>query len=299
MISIAICSVNNNLLQQVKENIAATIGVPHEILVWDNTRAHWGLCKVYNHLAASAQFELILFIHEDVLLETMNWGKVLTDWFEKHPDAGMVGLAGASIKSKYSSGWYVGNPAYDRFSIVHRHLGQDVLQEQRGNEEEQFSQVVTLDGVFMCVRKKIWEQVRFDENLLKGFHFYDIDFSLRVAAIASVWVTFSIRLIHITLGGDYGNRWIKEAFIFHQSPIGQKSCVIEGMTRIQEDRQFAKPWLDKLKSEPISFRNRIKWIQLHDLWKSPSLYYEVLKFLFYKITGAQYLHAFLKKVSQK
>lgn len=299
MISIAICSVNNYLLQQVKDNIAKTIGIPYEVLVWDNSQTNWGLCKVYNHLAKTAQYELILFLHEDVLFETMHWGGLVTAWFDQMPEAGMVGLAGSSIKSKYASGWYVGDADFDRFSIVHRTHGVDHLQEQRGPHPEAFSQVVTLDGVFLCVRKKIWEQVRFDETVLKGFHFYDIDFSLRVSQIASVWVTFQIKLIHITLGGDYGDRWMKEAFLFHTTEIGRTSFDIPGRTKIKDARKFAKPWLDKLKSEPISFSNRIRWVLLHELWKSPAMYYDILKFLLYKITGAHRLHAMFKRISKK
>jgi len=41
-------------------------------------------------------------------------------------------------------------------------------------------EVVCVDGVFLFTRKEIWQQCRFDEDLLTNYHGYDIDFSLQV-----------------------------------------------------------------------------------------------------------------------
>ena len=84
MLSVLICSINGELLRQVKQNIAETVGVPYEILVWDNKASNDGICKVYNRLASDAQYPLLLFVHEDVTFETMNWGQKLAQKLLKY-----------------------------------------------------------------------------------------------------------------------------------------------------------------------------------------------------------------------
>jgi len=77
MISIIICSVNTAFLEQVNKNITATIGVPYELLAWDNRDAKKGICEVYNWMASKAQYAYLCFVHEDILFETENWGQHL------------------------------------------------------------------------------------------------------------------------------------------------------------------------------------------------------------------------------
>ena len=56
MFSIIICSIHPPYLEQLRTNIANSIGQPYEILVWDNRTDKKGLCEVYNMLAAKARY---------------------------------------------------------------------------------------------------------------------------------------------------------------------------------------------------------------------------------------------------
>ena len=47
--------------------------------------------------------------------------------------------------------------------------------------ERSFEEVIVLDGLGLFVRKDVWKQYPFDEELLTGFHCYDIDFTLQIA----------------------------------------------------------------------------------------------------------------------
>jgi GT2 family glycosyltransferase len=38
--------------------------------------------------------------------------------------------------------------------------------------------VILIDGVFMCIKREVFENVRFDEECPAKFHFYDLDYSL-------------------------------------------------------------------------------------------------------------------------
>ncbi len=51
--------------------------------------------------ASQAKFNIICFLHEDVLFRSQNWGLTLVSLFADHPDLGLVGLAGSKYKKPY------------------------------------------------------------------------------------------------------------------------------------------------------------------------------------------------------
>ena len=70
MISVVICSINKILAEQVSKNIHDTIGVPFELIVIDNNLLKKGIAHVYNLGAGRAKYDVICFVHEDVLFQT-------------------------------------------------------------------------------------------------------------------------------------------------------------------------------------------------------------------------------------
>lgn len=290
MISVLICSVNRGLLEKVTENIRNTIGIPFEILSFDNRIAKKGICEVYNQLASKSKFEYLCFIHEDVLLRTDDWGKIITEIFLSHPTTGLVGIAGSKYKSAHFSGWYTGVKELDCANYIHQYSSktEHVLLSPSGNKLEE---VVCIDGVFMCCTKSSWSKISFDEKLLKGFHFYDIDFSLRMAHEYKVLVTFDIELVHITTGGDYSNNWVKTAILYHQKkkavlPFAKTSINIKKI-----DKRVIITTMDHLKNYKIDLSNKIKWIVFQKLYLNPSFYYAILKFILYEPWGLKKIHS--------
>ena len=77
MISVIVCSIKPQFLEQLKLNIKKTIGVAYELLAYDNREGRRGICEVYNELAKCVRYEIICFAHEDILFETHGWGKIL------------------------------------------------------------------------------------------------------------------------------------------------------------------------------------------------------------------------------
>lgn len=293
MFSIVICSVNEQLLVQVKNNIAATIGIDYEILWWNNKNKRTGLCEVYNTLAAKARYPYLVFCHEDILFKTKDWGRELLFNFNLNTSISLIGVAGCKYKSKAFSGWYSGINSIDCFDIVHHVNGQDIVLSSGGSDAT-VEEVVCIDGVFMACTKAIWQQVKFNEEQLKGFHFYDIDFSLRVAEKKKVAIARNIQIIHITQGGDYGDRWVEAAFTFHEN---SKVALPFYKDDVPLNTQFLieKNWLDRLKTEPISLRNKLLWVGKQSLYLKPALWYSLLKFLLYRPLGLQRIHGIAKR----
>jgi hypothetical protein len=294
MISIVICSVSGYYLSQIKENISNSIGVEYELLVWDNNGHNKGLCEVYNTLAAKARFEYICFVHEDVLFETKDWGSRLIKIFDERQDVGVIGLAGNKYKSKFFSGWYSNIKELDCANVIHRYSHGDEVICLKPEENVSLEEVVCLDGVFICSKRNIWEKVKFNEDQLTGFHFYDIDFTLNAARICTLVVNYEITLIHITTGGDFGDNWVKVAIDYHSSMNVKLPFTKLSRLPAHADMIIVRAWLDVLKNYKISWANKWNWIRLQKLYLHPLLFYSILKFLFYKPLGLKHIHKLVK-----
>lgn len=214
MISIIICSVNHQLLTQIKLNIDQTIGVKYEIIALNNKDAKDGICKVYNRGGEKAVFPILCFVHEDVLFDTLNWGAALIKHF-KDSDIGLLGIAGGDTKGLVPSSWSSSLKSNEVNFIQHTKKGTDkgehIFLTANNNPQVQ-KKVTTVDGVFLCTTKRIFSENKFDESNLKGFHGYDIDYSLQVFMSYDVVVVFDILLHHFSEGKP-DKHWVDSAVI--------------------------------------------------------------------------------------
>ena len=234
-------------------------------------------------------------MHEDILFKTDNWGRLLKDMLERHPEIGLIGVAGTRYKSRAYSGWYSGVPALDRYNIFHRTNGTDHGMRGAAKSEDAIHEVVCIDGVFMFCRKAVWESVKFDDQLLKGFHLYDLDFSLRAAKITGVAVAANIDIVHITQGGDFNDAWMKETMRYHQAKKAALPQFVAGADMAGAEELIIKNWLDRLKVQSISLKLKRQWIVGQGLHKKPGLWYETLKFLFYAPLGLKKIHQLFRR----
>ena len=213
MISIIIASKNQKDLERCKQSIKQTIGVPYEVIVTENADGAVGLAEVYNRNAKKAKYNFLLFLHEDTEFKTNNWGVMLVNLLRKD-DVGVIGIAGSTYMAANGS-WISPKVPFIKGRIVHA-CERDNTKEQVElfSEEEGNFEVVVLDGVFLAAKKSIVEEIPFDEETFTKFHFYDIDFSLRVARKYKVMVTTDILLKHYS-GGGYDEQWwfFRERFL--------------------------------------------------------------------------------------
>ena len=294
MISVLICSNNPVLLDQIKVNIKNTIGTAFEILYSDNRLAQKGICKVYNELASRAKYPFLCFVHEDVIFPDNGWGNKLVDIFGTDTLTGLIGVAGSKYKSRYFSGWYCNVKELDCANIVHRYDTGDEKINYSPVAKNKAEQVICLDGVFMCCRSEVWKEMQFNDSFLKGFHFYDIDFSLRVAEKYNIVVSYEIEMIHITGGGNFDDQWVETAIAYHHLMKEKLPFTKIKVDRKVVDRKIIIAWLDWLKNQNISLTNRLKWIRLQKLYSNPVFYYSLLKFLFYKPLRLKQFHYLVK-----
>lgn len=195
MISIIISSYDSENFDTIRNNISATCGVNYELIKVENPNL-MGICEAYNKGAAQAQYDNLLFIHEDVIFHTNNWGQLLIHHLS-NKNVGVLGIAGSSYVPKVPTGWYLINEEYNYKNYIQNN-------KQRTNQTIKtmnllYAKVFALDGVFLAVKKSVYEEFLFGEDV-KGFHGYDLDFSLRVATKYDNYVLGDIIIEHFSLG---------------------------------------------------------------------------------------------------
>ncbi|NIF05483.1 hypothetical protein F3J23_08520 [Chryseobacterium sp. Tr-659] len=196
MVSIIISSYLPKYFSALEKNIAETIGVPYEIIKVDNPGL-MGICEAYNKGAQKAQFDYLLFIHEDILFKTENWGPQLISHLDKE-NTGIVGVAGSSYVPSAPSSWTVS----EKYNVV------NILQGDKNSTESvpihttkrNREKVFAVDGVFMAIKKVNYLLFKFNESILKGFHGYDLDLSLRVSKKFQNYVIDDILIEHFSKG---------------------------------------------------------------------------------------------------
>ena len=215
MLSIIISSYQPHYYQALEKNIAETIGIPYEVIKVDNP-GKMGICEAYNHGAQKAQYDYLLFLHEDVLFETQNWGLILTQLLSKK-SIGCVGLAGGDYVSTYPLPWWQNKER--RFFHLNQILPNGSEQKLRIHENKN---VVFLDGVFIACRKNIFLETGFSDYL-QEFHGYDMELSWRVSQTHQNIVCNEILLTHFS-PGNANFIWFSNIIdIWEQSKIAPKS----------------------------------------------------------------------------
>jgi hypothetical protein len=270
MLSILICSVNNSYLERLNINIRDTIGHEYELLVWDNLADPKPITQVYNLLAARAKYPYCCFIHEDIVFRTNNWSVNLLQAFDQHPETGLIGIAGAKYKSRTPSGWSTGIPGMDFCNIFHQDADGEISHLYSNPHQSRFENTVNVDGVFIAIRKEVWRNIKFNENLLQGFHLYDIDFSFHVHSVAKAAVILNIDILHFTEGGNFGNEWLDYTIQWHHQyakELPQSADLYPASSRIE--KKIARNWIYRLRFEKISFQNKWKWVLAGKSWKDP------------------------------
>lgn len=218
MLSIIICSISPDRLSALKQNLEATVGLEYEIIAVDNRVQKWPIAKAYNYAARLAKYPYLFFVHEDVKFHSFGWGEVIINKLME-PDCGVIGFAGSKVKLKTYSGW---GQNYDWVCsyLYQRAHGVTFFDVHNAFLNVPFQEVVVLDGLGMFVRKDVWACYPFDEVMLTGFHCYDIDFSLQIAASRKfrnyVCSTNKVLIEHFSLG-NINASWFEDTIRLHKS----------------------------------------------------------------------------------
>lgn len=211
MLSIIICSRTQTISCNLSENIKNTVGCEYELIVIDNSENKYSIFEAYNLGIVKSNGAFLCFIHDDVLIETRNWGNVIEEIFLENPLAGLMGIAGGNIKTKMPSAWWDGGKNALRLVQHFKNKPKEIW--YQGFDNLDTVEVAAIDGVFMVMRRD--DRINFDQRLT-GFHNYDIYLSLKHHMLnKKVLVTSKILLEHFS-EGSLNKAWYESASLFHK-----------------------------------------------------------------------------------
>jgi glycosyltransferase involved in cell wall biosynthesis len=202
------------------ESISETIGVEYESIVFDNREKKYGICKAYNEAAKKAKGDYLCFVHEDIVIKTNGWGKELVKFIEQNNNCGVIGIAGGKWVNRNFTSWCVS----DHLTRIYDGIGSDkrnnfsendLVYQYSNPDNEIFSKAICLDGVFLFVKKEIWENNKFDEDTFKGFHFYDADFTFSIFQKHQKYVYFGVDIYHFS-AGNVEKTYCENMFLFQK-----------------------------------------------------------------------------------
>ncbi|WP_407483512.1 glycosyltransferase [Elizabethkingia meningoseptica] len=206
MLSIIISSYQEHYYQNLEKNIQETCGIEYEIIKVYNPGI-MGICEAYNIGRKKAKYQNLLFIHEDTEFETKNWGILLLEELNQ-PNCGIVGVAGSRYLPNVPIGWWELNT-----ETVRNYTQYDQGQFYR-YELDEFAKVEVLDGVFLAIKSAVFDKYFFND-LLQGFHAYDIDLSYRVSQDYINYVTNKIMIRHFS-NGSTNQEWFSAMHKFSE-----------------------------------------------------------------------------------
>ncbi len=260
MISCIICSNNATYAANIAANIAATIGVEFELII-DADAGTTGICQAYNAAAHRAKYPYLCFLHDDINFLTHYWGERAIAHFAATENTGVIGIAGSIFKPAMISGWW--QPDVNGIEPKRVNLVQHFKYSTREKEHhyhnplfEERSLVATLDGAFLFTTKKVWQAIRFDEERLRGFHAYDLDFSLHSSIAHNNFVVYNIFLEHYSEGSN-DLQWFTSNLSIHTKWKNVLPLIKSPDIRPEDLDAVDQLWLHQLLSFPVaSFRQR-------------------------------------------
>lgn len=267
MISIIISSKSSALLNSLKSNIKLTIGVEYEIIAIQNSEGKIGICKAYNTGALNAKHRYLCFLHEDIKFHTQNWGQLLINNFKKY-NPRVIGVLGCKVKTKTPSSVYIYDSNLNRQNQLQKYPDNSIVHCYENPLKEQVSLVSTIDGMFISCTHSTWNETRFSENYLSGFHGYDIDFSLKNASKGTLIVIYDILLEHLSFG-NFNSQWINTQLLLTKKwdkhlpwttgEIAEKDLIQAEQSNLEE---FLKILINNNYKKSVILRHLIRLIKI-------------------------------------
>lgn len=198
--------------ERVYHHIRKALSHPKsEILMYEND-GKMSLAEAYNKGLEESSNDIILFVHDDVIINTPNMTPKIIKLFEDFPEYGIIGVAGTTdlINGRW---WEIQKSMEGKVS----HTKDGKTWTNKYSKEsyiDRLKDVVCVDGVFFMVHKRRIK-VKFDEDF-KGFHFYDIPFCIHnYLDGVKIGVTTKFDVTHKSIG-QTNEQWEANKILFEE-----------------------------------------------------------------------------------
>ena len=198
--------IDDNFVELLKKS--SGISNPEIIPVENN--GQFSLTEVYNKILNDSKNDIVILCHDDIYFDSKNWGQKILNHFKRNPDYGVLGLAG-STQLPSSAKWWE-DFSKMRGIVNHEHGGKKWESKYSPSLGNQIDDTVLVDGLFIVINKNNIKK-NFNEEI-KGFHFYDVDFSFRnFIDDVKIGVMYDVRVTHKSIG-ETNEQWEKNREVF-------------------------------------------------------------------------------------
>lgn len=167
MISIVVVYNNERALNEILLKSLKNQTVKFELIAIDNTKGQFkSAAEALNYGGNKANGEYIMFVHQDVELDSDSWLEKVEKLLNDIQNLGIAGAAGMSEKGK-------------NFTERKRGYISDCGRIW-GKPLEKKEVVQTLDECLLIVPKRVFDNMKFDEKTFDNWHCYGADYCLCV-----------------------------------------------------------------------------------------------------------------------
>lgn len=227
MVSIVYCTRQTN--PEHKEHLIKSSGLHKHVEVIEIINNGESLTHAYNRGLKQAKYDIVVFCHDDITIETKQWGNKLIKLFDKNPEYGIIGVAGSKNMPVSGQWWENRSKMFGR--VAHTHEGKTWLSAYSDDLGQNLEEVVVVDGVWFATHKNRIKKT-FNEEV-EGFHFYDVTFAFEnfLEGVKN-GVTTIIRINHQSIGMT-NESWEKNRVIFSETfkdslPVNVKRTIHKG-----------------------------------------------------------------------
>jgi 2-polyprenyl-3-methyl-5-hydroxy-6-metoxy-1,4-benzoquinol methylase len=169
MLSIVVVYNDERALNEILLKSLSNQTAKFELIPIDNTKGQFeSAAEALNYGAKRANGKYIMFVHQDVDLDSNMWLENAEQILETISDMGVAGVAGMSQKGK-----------------TNKERGRGYINDsgeiwQWGNAVQNPEKVQTLDESLLIIPKSVFTKLQFDEKTFDGWHCYGVDYCLSV-----------------------------------------------------------------------------------------------------------------------
>ncbi len=236
MISIIVCSRKPSLPDCLCKSIDSTIGEMFETICIDNSGNKLSIFEAYNQGVESAKGDILVFIHDDIVFKTLDWGQIVTKYLE-NKQVGIIGVVGGHILDETSFSWT--SSGYYSGQVIQVTNGIQTLFNH--NEANLGNQTVSLDGMFLAMRRQLFDKqiLKWDSDTYSGFHFYDLDICLQ-----AVLNGYQVQVVPILLEhhspGAFNQSFYDNCITFHEKWDSKLPIFSPGVTPSMQKEAYQK-----------------------------------------------------------
>lgn len=196
-----VCVYNNiGLFNNIFKESLERQNVKYELIALDNTKNEYkSAAKALNYGAKKATGKYIMFVHQDVELNSDFWLKKVEKYLDNISNLGIAGVAGMSGK---------GRNYEDRRRGYISNRGK-----LWGEPFEKYKDVQTLDELLLIAPKSVFDKLQFDEKRFDHWHCYGVDYCLSLKKIGL-------------------NPYVIPFFVYHRSPAANRNNLLKYQQRL-------------------------------------------------------------------